>query len=132
MISEYHINLVLGKLDKVLENQRMILQQLVAGNNKISGSLPETIYKRDPEPEPEVAEESEETVEWPADKQQETETSEDAAEAPVETESVEDITKEKPSKGPKEKSKTQLFKEYRATGGQLSWRRWKLAGMPEK
>jgi hypothetical protein len=122
MISEYHINLVLGKLDKILENQRMILQQLVAGNNKISGQLPETIYKRDPEPE--VAEESEETVEWPADKPQEAETAEDAAEAPVETESAEDITKEK--------SKTQLFKEYRAGGGQLSWRRWKLAGMPEK
>ena len=126
MISEYHINLVLGKLDKILENQRMILQQLVAGNNKISGSLPETIYKRDSEPE--VAEESEETVEWPADKPQEAETAEDAAEAPAETENA----KEKPSKGSKEKSKTQLFKEYRATGGQLSWRRWKLAGMPEK
>lgn len=130
MISEYHINLVLGKLDKILENQRMILQQLVAGNNKISGSLPETVYKRDPEPE--VAEESEETVEWPADKPQDTETAEDAAEAPVETENAEDTTKEKPSNGSKEKSKTQLFKEYRATGGQLSWRRWKLAGMPEK
>ena len=122
MISEYHINLVLGKLDKILENQRMILQQLVAGNNKISGSLPETVYK--PAPEPEVAEESDETVEWPADKPQEAETVEDAAE----TENAE----EKPSNGPKEKSKTQLFKEYRATGGQLSWRRWKLAGMPEK
>lgn len=130
MISEYHINLVLGKLDKVLENQRMILQQLVAGNNKISGSLPETIYKRDPEPE--VAEESEETVEWPADKSQEAETAGDASKAPAETENAEDTTKEKPSKGPKEKSKTQLFKEYRAAGGQLSWRRWKLAGMPEK
>ena len=130
MISEYHINLVLGKLDKVLENQRMILQQLVAGNNKISGSLPETVYK--PEPEQEVAEESNETVEWPADKPQDTETAEDAAEAPAETEKAEDDVKEKPSKDPKEKSKTQLFKEYRATGGQLSWRRWKLAGMPEK
>jgi hypothetical protein len=130
MISEYHINLVLGKLDKVLENQRMILQQLVAGNNKISGSLPETIYKR--EPEPEVAEESEETVEWPADKPQEDETAEDTAEAPVETENVKEGVEEKPSKCTKEKSKTQLFKEYRATGGQLSWRRWKLAGMPEK
>lgn len=130
MISEYHINLVLGKLDKILENQRMILQQLVAGNNKISGSLPETIYKRDPEPE--VAEESEETVEWPADKPQEAETAEDAAKAPVENENAKDDVQEKPSKGPKEKSKTQLFKEYRATGGQLSWRRWKLAGMPEK
>ena len=126
MISEYQINQVLGKLDKILENQRMILQQLVAGNNKISGSLPETIYKRDSEPE--VAEESEETVEWPADKPQEAETAEDAAEAPAETENA----KEKPSKGSKEKSKTQLFKEYRAGGGQLSWRRWKLAGMPEK
>lgn len=130
MISEYHINLVLGKLDKILENQRMILQQLVAGNNKISGSLPETIYKRDPEPE--VVEESEETVEWPADRPQDTATAEDAAKAPAETETAEDDVQEKPSKGPKEKSKTQLFKEYRAGGGQLSWRRWKLAGMPEK
>lgn len=130
MISEYHINLVLGKMDKILENQRMILQQLVAGNNKISGQLPETIYKRDPEPE--VAEESEETVEWPADKPQEAETAEDAAEDPAETEIAEDDVQEKPSKGSKEKSKTQLFKEYRSAGGQLSWRRWKLAGMPEK
>lgn len=130
MISEYHINLVLGKLDKVLENQRMILQQLVAGNNKISGSLPETVYKRDPEPE--VAEESEETVEWPSDRPQEAETAKDAAEAPAETKTAEVDVKEKPSKDSKEKSKTQLFKEYRAAGGQLSWRRWKLAGMPEK
>ena len=130
MISEYHINLVLGKLDKVLENQRMILQQLVAGNNKISGSLPETVYKRDPEPE--VAEESEETVEWPSDRPQEAETAKDAAEAPAETKTAEVDVKEKPSNGSKEKSKTQLFKEYRAAGGQLSWRRWKLAGMPEK
>lgn len=130
MISEYHINLVLGKLDKILENQRMILQQLVAGNNKISGSLPETVYKRDPEPD--VADESDETVEWPADKPHDAETAEDAAKSPVETEKAEDDVKDKPSNGSKEKSKTQLFKEYRAAGGQLSWRRWKLAGMPEK
>lgn len=128
MISEYHINLVLGKMDKILENQRMILQQLVANNNKIGGKLP-PVY----EPEPE-------TPKCQADEATSSKTADTCTEAsvPVGHESLAEglcdngdsaVVCPRPSK---ELSKTQLFKSYRDKGGKLSWNKWKAAGMPQE
>ena len=130
MISEYHINLVLGKMDKILENQRMILQQLVANNNKIGGKLPPSVY----EPEPE-------TSKCQSDEAVNNEIADACTEANVSVghespcinkpEENKDGTAFSSGKS-KEPSKTQLFKSYRDKGGKLSWNKWKAAGMPQE
>lgn len=130
MISEYHINLVLGKMDKILENQRMILQQLVANNNKIGGKLPPSVYE--PEPEASKCQVDEATNDETAGACTE-------ADAPVGHESPCIDQPEEHKDGTafcsglsKEPSKTQLFKSYRDKGGKLSWNKWKAAGMPKE
>lgn len=129
MISEYHINLVLGKMDKILENQRMILQQLVANNNKIGGKLPPSVYE--PEPEASKCQVDEATSSRITDTCTE-------VNAPVGHESLaEDLCDNGDSavvcpRPSKELSKTQLFKSYRDKGGKLSWNKWKAAGMPQE
>lgn len=138
MISEYHINLVLGKMDKILENQRMILQQLVANNNKIGGKLPPSVYEPEPEtselPEPEATnnETADACTEVNAIVGHKSPCINQPEENAVPAFRVAKVGASSSSGLSKEPSKTQLFKSYRDKGGKLSWNKWKAAGMPQE
>lgn len=119
MITEYHIDKLLKKMDELLDVGREILTCLKAG---------EQVQQSTTQLEVKMAEETNTTEQQTPESVTITQTSE-----PTVTTPAEETTVEKPKDAePKQLSKTKKFEGYRAAGGKLSWNKWKAAGMPLK
>ena len=118
MITDYHIQLIVGKMDKLLEVQNAMLDEL------------RKMVKRPPE-----LEQLKQTMESIMEEQKETipETPQSVTITQDTESSVSLVADEKSAtvnEKPKRFNKTQAFKDYQAAGGKLSWNKWKAAGMP--
>lgn len=118
MITDYHIQIIVGKMDELLEVQSAMLSEL------------RKMVKRPPE-----LEQLKQTMESIMEKEQKTipETPQsvtitESGEPKVSTTNENEASKTKDSV--KKFNKTQAFKDYKAAGGELSWNKWKAAGMP--
>lgn len=118
MITEYHVKMILTKMDELLEVQSAILSRLT------------NIVKRTEE-----LEQLKQTMETIMEQEQKTipETPQsvtitESGEPKVSTDKENEASKTKDSA--KKFNKTQAFKDYKAAGGGLSWNKWKAAGMP--
>lgn len=122
MITDYHIQIIVGKMDELLEVQSAMLSEL------------RRMVKRPPE-----LEQLKQTMENIMEQEQnniENQQSVTIDDGRVDTCSEPEVSTASENEAPKTKgsakalSKTQSFKNYRAAGGTLSWNKWKLAGMP--
>lgn len=118
MITDYHIQIIVGKMDKLIEVQSDILSRLT------------NLAKRTEE-----LEQLKQTMETIMQEQNQTipETTQsviitESGEPKVSTSTENEASKTKDSA--KKFNKTQAFKDYKAAGGELSWNKWKAAGMP--
>lgn len=124
MITEYHIQLLIGKLDEIVDNQKELIGLLKAERDTVNPYIKKT----------EVTMEQEETK---IDKRTENAAEQTPNESVTVTQDEEVSVSTTESNGepeaPKAKgmSKTATFKKYRAEGGKLSWKKWQDAGMPE-
>ena len=118
MITEYHINMILAKMDELLKVQSAILSGLKRIYNRPEGlkQLKQTMET--------IMEQEQKTI--PETPQSVTIT--ESGEPKVSTTTENEASKTKDSA--KKFNKTQAFKDYRAAGGELSWNKWKAAGMP--
>ena len=119
MITEYHVQLILDKMDELRADLKELIDLFVAAECKITQQPTEMEVHMDEQKTPESVTINEQGIST-AESSSVPETREAAAEKAV----VQDT---KPAK-----SKTATFKAYRVAGGQLSWNKWKEAGMPEK
>lgn len=121
MITDYHIQIIVGKMDELLEVQSAMLSEL------------RKMVKRPPELE--QLKQTMENIMEQEHKNIENQQSVTIDDGRVDTCS-EPVSIANENEAPKTKgsakalSKTQAFKNYRAAGGALSWNKWKLAGMP--
>lgn len=119
MITEYHIDKLLKKMDEQIEVGREILAYLKA-NKQVQQSTAQLEVK--------MGEETNNTEQQTPESVTITQTDEPtvttlAEVAPADNTKVAE---------PKQLSKTKKFEGYRAAGGKLSWNKWKAAGMPLK
>lgn len=126
MLTEYHVQQILNKMDELLEVQRNILERLKFVYTKCDSTPDITAmglaeFKRQMET---IMEEQKETIQDAS--QSVTITQEPKPEVTTTSENEASKTKE----SGKTLSKTKSFKNYRAAGGALSWNKWKAAGMP--
>lgn len=119
MITEYHVQLILDKMDELRADLKELIDLFVAAECKITQQPTEMEVHMDEQKTPESVTINERGIST-AESSSAPETREAAAEKTVAQDT-------KPAK-----SKTATFKAYRAAGGQLSWNKWKEAGMPEK
>ena len=124
MITEYHIQLLTRKMDEIVDNQKELIELLKAERDTVNPYIKKT----------EVTMEQEETK---IDNQAANDASQtpnesvavaESGEPKVSTTSENEASKTKDSA--KKFNKTQAFKDYKAAGGELSWNKWKAAGMP--
>lgn len=118
MITEYHVQLILNKMDE-LGNHIKELVSLFRTEDKTIQQPTEMEVYMDEQKIPESVTITEQGIST-AEVNSAPETREAAAEKTVAQDT-------KPAK-----SKTAMFKAYRAAGGKLSWKKWQDAGMPEK
>lgn len=118
MITEYHVQLILNKMDE-LGNHIKELVSLFRTEDKTIQQPTEMEVYMDEQKIPESVTITEQGIST-AEVNSAPETREAAAEKTVAQDT-------KPAK-----SKTAMFKAYRAAGGQLSWKKWQDVGMPEK
>lgn len=119
MITEYHVQLILDKMDELRADLKELIDRFVSAECKITQQPTEMEVHMDEQKTPEsvtITEQGISTTECNSAP----ETQEAAAENAVEKDT-------KPAK-----SKTAMFKAYKAAGGELSWKKWQDAGMPEK
>lgn len=118
MITDYHIQIIVGKIDKLIEVQSEILSRLtnIAERTEELEQLKQTMET--------IMEQEQKTI--PETPQSVTIT--ESGEPKVSTATENEASKTKDSA--KKFNKTQAFKDYKAAGGELSWNKWKAAGMP--
>ena len=119
MITEYHVQLILNKMDELRADLKELTDMFMAAGCKITQQPTKLEVYMDEQNTPESVTINEQGAST-ADSSSAPETHKAAAEKAVAKDA-------KPVK-----SKTATFKAYRAAGGQLSWNKWKAAGMPEK
>lgn len=125
MITEYHIQLLTRKMDEIVDNQKELIGLLKVERDTVNPYIKKT----------EVTMEQEETkIDNQTENAAEQTPNESVTIAQDEEASVATTESKDEPKAPKAKrmNKTAMFKAYRAAGGQLSWNKWKAAGMPEK
>lgn len=118
MITEYHVQLILNKMDELGANLKELIDLLKAAGCKITQQPTEMEVYMDEQKTPESVTINEQGIST-TEGNSAPETREAAAEKTVAQDA-------KPAK-----SKTAVFKAYRAAGGKLSWKKWQDAGMPE-
>lgn len=124
MITEYHIQLLTRKMDEIVDNQKELIGLLKAERDTVNPYIKKT----------EVTMEKEETkvdnqaVDAAEQTPNESVTITESGEPKVSTTSENEASRTKDSA--KKFNKTQAFKDYKAAGGELSWNKWKAAGMP--
>lgn len=119
MITEYHVQLILNKMDELRADLKELTDIFMAAGCKITQQPTKLEVYMDEQNTPESVTINEQGAST-ADSSSAPETHEAAAEKAV-------AKYAKPAK-----SKTATFKAYRADGGKLSWKKWQAAGMPEK
>lgn len=119
MITEYHVQLILDKMDELRADLKELIDRFVSAECKITQQPTEMEVYMDEQKTPESVTITEQGIST-AEGNSVPETREAAAEKAVAQDT-------KPAK-----SKTATFKAYRAAGGKLSWKKWQDAGMPEK
>lgn len=126
MLTEYHVQQILAKMNEILEVQRDVLERLKSVYTKCENTTDVTVlgldeFKQQMET---IMEEQKETIQDAS--QSVTITQESKPEVTTIPENEASKTKE----SGKRFNKTQAFKNYQAAGGALSWNKWKAAGMP--
>lgn len=119
MITEYHVQLILDKMDELRADIKELTERFVAAECKITQQPTEMEVHMDEQKTSESVTITEQGIST-AEGNSVPETREAAAEKTVAQDA-------EPAK-----SKTAMFKAYRAAGGKLSWKKWQDAGMPEK
>lgn len=119
MITEYHVQLILEKMNELRKGQLELIDLLKAGQQIQQTTTPLEVNMNEEQNTPESVTINEQGAST-AEANPAPETHEAAAEKAVAKDA-------KPAK-----SKTATFKAYRAAGGKLSWKKWQDAGMPEK
>ena len=120
MITEYHVQLILNKMDEL----RAVLKELVNLFTSDDKAIQQTTTPLEVN-----MNEEQKTPESVTITEQGASTTE-ANPLPETPEAVADKTAVQGAE--RAKSKTATFKVYRAAGGKLSWKKWQDAGMPEK
>lgn len=118
MITEYHVQLILNKMDELRDGIKK-LTDLFASENRIIQQPTEMEVHMDEQKTPESV-----TITERGASTAECNSAPETQEATAEKKVAQDA---EPAK-----SKTAMFKAYRAAGGKLSWKKWQDAGMPEK
>lgn len=122
MITEYHIQLLIGKLNEIIANQNELIGLLKAEQCTVKP------YKTEVTMEPEETTIDNQAVNDASQTPNESVTITESGEPKVSTTSENEESRTKDSA--KKFNKTQAFKDYKAAGGELSWNKWKAAGMP--
>lgn len=122
MITEYHIQLLIGKLDEIIANQNELIGLLKAEQCTVKP------YKTEVTMEPEETTIDNQAANAAEQTPNESVTVTESGEPKVSTTSENEASRTKDSA--KKFNKTQAFKDYKAAGGELSWNKWKAAGMP--
>lgn len=134
MITEYHVQLILGKMDELRKGQLELIDLLKAGQQVQQTTNPLEVHMSE-----EVKNEAAPSVVIGENGAQRL-NNEPVEPTVVETKDIPDVgidmaaagTRDKTAVAtPKPLSKTQRFKNYRANGGKLSWDKWKEAGQPD-
>lgn len=118
MITEYHVQLILNKMDELRADIKELIDLLKTGQQIQQTTFPLEVHM-----------EEQKTPESVTITEQGVSTAE-ANPVPETPEAVADKTVVQGAE--RGKSKTATFKAYRAAGGKLSWKKWQDAGMPEK
>lgn len=124
MITDYHIQQLTRKMDEIIANQNELIGLLKAERDIVNPYIKKT----------EVTMEKEErtidnlSAPKPLQTPNESVTITESGEPKVSTTSENEASRTKDSA--KKFNKTQAFKDYKAAGGELSWNKWKAAGMP--
>ena len=123
MITDYHIQLITRKMDALLEGQKELIDLLKAERQIITQTtqLEVTMEQEETKIDNQAAVAAEQTP-------SESVTITESGEPKVSTTSENEASRTKDSA--KKFNKTQAFKDYKAAGGELSWNKWKAAGMP--
>lgn len=120
MITEYHVQLILNKMDELRADIKKLVELFTSDDKTIQQPTEMEVYM-DEQKTPESVTITEQGV-----------STAEANPVPDTPEAVADKTTVQGTKPAKSKSKTAMFKAYRAAGGKLSWKKWQDAGMPEK
>lgn len=118
MITEYHVQLILNKMDELRADFKKLVELFTSDDKTIQQPTEMEVHMEE-QKMPESVTITEQGV-----------STAEANPLPETPEAVADKTAVQGTKPAK--SKTAMFKAYRAAGGQLSWNKWKDAGMPEK
>lgn len=120
MITEYHVQLILNKMDELRADIKELINLFTSDDKTIQQTTtPLEVNMNEEQKTPESV-----TI---------TEQGASTAEANPVPETHEAVADKTAVQGAEHgKSKTATFKAYRAVGGKLSWKKWQDAGMPEK
>ena len=123
MITEYHIQLIIRKMEELQAGQRELIDLLKQERQIINSITPSEVKMEEEQKTPESVTINEQGVSTPVENSV-PETPNPTVEQPAAQDAEPGV---KPAK---KKSPTAMFKAFREAGGKLSWAKWKAAGMP--